>query len=112
MILGVLGLVTVILFGFWPLDLITQPTPFQNAAHNMWYGLWPFQVPAGLAILLIGARRKDERLLIAGSPLVSPYATTSTLIGPWIVAMNYLTDRQAALVWASWWGAVIYRMLV
>lgn len=108
---GAVLAVTLVVFGLWPLDLIDQPTPFVDAGHNLWRGLWPFQVPAGVALIALGFSRKDERLLIAGSPLLSPYAAISTLVGPWIAAVTYLNNWQSSLVFASWWAAVIYRGL-
>ncbi|WP_119070347.1 glycosyltransferase 87 family protein [Aggregatilinea lenta] len=105
----VVGLLSILLFGLWPLDLIDQPAPFKAMTHNLWLGLWPFQVPAGVALLVLGIQRKDERFLIAGSPLVSPYAAMSSMLGPWIATITVLTDWQALAVWASWWIAVVYR---
>ncbi len=105
---GVLVL-SLLFFGFWPRDLIEQPTPFVDATHNLWLGLWPFQLPAGVMVILVGISRRDERLLVAGSPLLSPYAAMSSLLGPWLAAITFLTDWQALAVFASWWGAVIYR---
>jgi hypothetical protein len=101
--------ITILLFGFWPSELMRQPTPFKNATHNLWLGLWPFQVPAGVVLILKGIQHRDGRLLVAGSPFLSPYAATSSLIGPWIAVVTYLTDWQGVIVWASWWGAVVYR---
>jgi hypothetical protein len=106
--LGIL-LASFLAFGFWPQQLLAQPAPFVMATHNLWYGIWPFQVPAGVMLIVLGISRRDERLLVAGSPLVSPYAATSSLLGPWIAAVTFLKDWQALLVFASWWGAVIYR---
>jgi hypothetical protein len=102
-------LLTVILFGIRPLDLHDRPTPFRSGAHNFWRELWPFQVPVGVGLVAAGWSQKDERLLIAGSPFLGPYAALSSLIGPWLVALTYLRTWQAALVWLSWWGAVVYR---
>jgi hypothetical protein len=104
-------LLSFLFFGFWPLELIQQPMPFVDAAHNLFYGLWPFQIPAGLAILLWGIRRNDERFLIAASPLLSPYAATSSLLGPWMAIASYLKSWEASLVFLTWWAAVVYRML-
>lgn len=98
-------------FGLWPLDVIQQPTPFVDAGHNLWAGLWPFQFPAGLAILLLGVKRQDERFLIAASPFLSPYAATSSLLGPWIALASYLNRWETLLVFLAWWGAVLYRLL-
>jgi len=104
-------LITLALFGDWPLDLLRQPHPFAKEGHNLWLGLWPFQAPAGLALIMLGFSRSDEKLLVAGSPLLFPYATMSNLIGPWLAVNAFLKDWQAVLVWLSWWGAVIYRGL-
>jgi hypothetical protein len=101
--------VSVLVAGWWPSELLHHPMPSRNAALNFWLGLWPFQVPAGVALAVKGFQRKDDRLLIASSPFLSPYAATSSLIGPWIAVVTFLTSWQAAIVWASWWGAVLYR---
>jgi hypothetical protein len=98
-------------FGLWPLELLRQPRTLIGETWNLWLGLWPFQVPAGIALILMSLKHRDERLLLAASPLLSPYATTSSLLGPWIAASLYLKDWQAAVVWASWWAAVAYRAL-
>ncbi|MFN8379397.1 MAG: hypothetical protein U0452_12075 [Anaerolineae bacterium] len=106
---GLLFVISFLIWGLWPLELLRQPTPFVGAGHNLWAGLWPFQVPLGVLFLVLGISRKDERFLIAGSPFLSPYAALSTMIGPWIVAVSFLKTWQVAAVWASWWGAVLYR---
>ncbi len=101
---------SLLLFGNWPAALLEQPSPFVEGAHNLWLGLWPFQVPAALLLILLGIRRADERLLISAGPFASPYATTSTLIGPWLAVISFLKDWEAGLVWLAWWGATAYRM--
>jgi hypothetical protein len=103
-------LLSFLFFGFWLLDILKQPTPFVEAAHNLWAGFWPFQIPAGLAILFLGIRRKDERFLIAASPLLSPYAATSSFLGPWIALASFLKGWEALLIFLSWWGAVLSRL--
>jgi hypothetical protein len=110
-IASVIFLLTVPFFGFWPLDVLQQPTPFVNAAHNLWVGLWPFQVPAGIALVLLGVRRKNERFLIAASPFLSPYAATSSLLGPWLTLTSLLKGWEATIVFIAWWGSVIYRLM-
>jgi hypothetical protein len=105
---SVVLLASFVLFGSWPLQLIQQPTPL-HGAHNLWLGLWPFQVPAGLMLILLGVRRRDERFLVAASPLLSPYAATSSLIGMWLAGMTLLRDWEAGVVWLSWWGVTFYR---
>lgn len=105
------SLLSLAVFGNWPLALWRQPAPFVWGAHNLWLGLWPFQAPVGVGLILAGLRRRDERYLLAASPFCLPYATTSSLLGPWLAASAALTDGQALLVWLSWWGAVAWRGL-
>ena len=110
-IVGSAILGTMLLFGPWPLELLSQPTPFRWEGHNLWLGLWPFQAPLGVALLLLGIERKDERFLFSASPFFLPYAAVSSLIGPWLAALSWLKGWQAGLIFLSWWGAVIYRSL-
>jgi hypothetical protein len=104
-------LVSLLWFGNWPLALIRQPLSLVQETWTYWLGLWPYQVPLGITLLLLGLSRKDERLLLAASPFLSPYATTSSMRGPWIAALLLLSRWQAAVVWLSWWAAVAYRGL-
>lgn len=108
---GSVLLITFLIFGFWPLVLLQQPKPFIEGTHNLWLGLWPFQVPVGIAAVLLGISRKDEKLLVAGSPFLFPYATTSSLIGPWLAINSLFKDWQVLIIWFSWWGAVLYRLI-
>ncbi len=107
---GIVG-ISFILWGLWPLDVLNQPTPFVGATHNIWLGLWPFQVPVGVALVLVGIQKRDERSLIAASPFFAPYAATSSLLGPWLVAASGLESWQALIVLMSWWGVVVFRAL-
>ena len=93
-----------------PVEVFQQPGPIGE--HNVWLGLWPFQVPIGIGLIFWGINRRDERFLVAASPFFWPYASTSSLLGPWIVMGTLLKDWQAALVLAGWWGAVVYRSLI
>ena len=108
---GVVLLISMIWFGNWLADLARQPAPFIAATHNVWFGLWPFQVPVGVALILLGMQHQDERYLLAASPFFAPYAALSSLLGPWIAACSGLKAWQAGLVFAAWWGAVAYRVM-
>jgi hypothetical protein len=110
-LLGTAGVIAVslLLFGNWPRDLIQQPMPYMQYTHNLWLGLWPFQVPVGIALCLLALERKDERYLIAASPFLWPYAATSSMLGPWLAAVSGLRWWQALVVLAVWWGAAAYR---
>jgi len=99
-------LLSFLAFGFWPAELLRQPGPV--GGHNVWLGLWPFQIPAGVALALLGVRRKDERFLLASSPFFLPYAATSSFLGPWIVASTLLRDWEAIVVILTWWSVIAY----
>jgi hypothetical protein len=110
--LGVTGLVIVIsliAFGNWPQQLLQQPMPFISATRNLWLGLWPFQVPVGVGLAILGIERREERYLIAASPFFLPYAATSSLLGPWLAVCTGLKSWQSAIVLLVWWGAVALR---
>ncbi len=109
---GSVMLVSLLWFGNWPLEILRQPKPLLTDTWNLWLGLWPYQVPAGVALLLFGLSRRDERLLVSASPFLFPYATISSLLGPWAAVCTFLTEWQAVLVLASWWAATVYRAFV
>lgn len=105
-------ILTFVLLGNWAKDLLSQPTGFMAAVnYNFWQGLWPYQIPVGVGMLALGIGRKDDRYLVASSPFLSPYITTSSLYGVWLVVLTALNDWQAGLVFAAWWGAILYRMM-
>ncbi|MGD8554993.1 MAG: hypothetical protein PVJ32_06105 [Anaerolineales bacterium] len=103
---------SLLLVGNWLRDLIQQPTPFVQLTHNLWLGIWPFQVPVGMGLCLLALERKDERYLIAASPFLWPYAATSSMLGPWLAAVSGLRWWQALVVLAVWWGAAAYRAII
>ena len=100
-------LFSLLLFGNWPLELIRQPGPVGQ--HNIWLGLWPYQILVGMGIVFYGMNRKDERFFIAASPFFLPYAATSSLLGPWIVMMTLLKNWQATIVLLAWWAISVFR---
>lgn len=103
--------ISILIYGNWMEQLLLNPPPFINEAHNIWLGSWPYQVPVGIAILTLGFTRRDERLMVASSPLLSPYAALSSFLGAWIAILTFLEDWQALLVWLSWWAGIVYRGL-
>jgi hypothetical protein len=92
---GAAWILSLLLFGSWPMALFNQLSPFVEQAHNLWLGLWPLQVPVGLLLILLGIRRADERMLVSAGPSASPYAATSSLIGPWMAGVSFLKDWEA-----------------
>lgn len=103
--------ISFIVFGLWPLELLRQPSNFIGLGLNIWGGLWPFQVPLGLVLLLRAIERRDDRYLLAASPFFMPYAATSSLIGPWLALCGFLKDWQALLVLLAWWAASFSRLI-
>lgn len=104
-------LLSFLVFGLWPIDLLRQPKEFAEMGLNIWGGLWPYQVPLGIVLVFRAWKQKDDRYLIACSPFFMPYAATSSLIGPWIALCSILEDWQAAIVLISWWAASFSRLL-
>jgi hypothetical protein len=104
-------LLSLLVFGPWPLEWLANPKTPYTMGHNLWRDVWPLQVPIGLAVLFYALRKKDERYLAAASPLLSPYAPISTMIGPWLALSGLLEDWQALVVVVAWWATILYRSL-
>lgn len=112
LITGGVIVLTLFLIPNWVQSLLGQPSGFMATVnYNFWQGLWPYNLPVGVGLLAMGIARKDDRYLLSSSPFLAPYITMSSLFGPWLAALAALNDWQAGLVFASWWGVVIYRML-
>ncbi|WP_152965564.1 hypothetical protein [Thermanaerothrix daxensis] len=111
LIAAMVGLVSFLIFGPWPLALLNQPRGIIYLGHNIWGGLWPYNVPIGLALVFFATQKQDLRFIVAASPFFMPYAAMSSLIGPWITLSNLLEDWQAAVVLIAWWAASFYRFL-
>lgn len=102
--------ISFLLFGLWPLEMMNQSVDIIGNGLNIWGGLWPFQVPLGLVLLLRAIERRDDRYLLAASPFFIPYAATSSLIGPWLALCGFLKDWQALIVLLAWWAASFSRL--
>ncbi|MBZ0320288.1 MAG: glycosyltransferase 87 family protein [Anaerolineae bacterium] len=110
LIVGGVLLLSLLLLGNWITDWLTYGSRLTAYPHNLWRGLWPFQVPLGLFFLLQGIRDHDEKLLIAASPFLVPYAALSSFIGVWLVALSYLNRWQSAALFMGWWLVVLSRL--
>lgn len=111
-ILFIFLVITILLFGIWPLDLINQPKPFVSDHHNIWYGLWPFQVVVGIVLLLHSISTKKFLYQLAASPFMMPYATIGNLYGLWLSMCILLPEWHTVVVVITWWCAVVYRLLI
>ena len=103
--------ISFLIFGLWPLEYARQSVDIIGNGLNIWGGLWPYQVPLGLVLLLRAIERRDERYLMASSPFFLPYAATSSLIGPWVALCGFLKDWQALIVLLAWWAASFSRLI-
>lgn len=110
LMVGGVFLLSLLLLGNWIVDWLTYGSTLAAYPHNLWQGLWPFQVPLGLFFLLQGIRDHDEKLLIAASPFLVPYAALSSFIGVWLVALSYLNRWQAVALFVGWWLVVLSRL--
>lgn len=110
--LGILA-ITVLLYGWWPGDILAQASEadLSNQGHNFFAGFWPFQLIAGLGILSVAWERDDERLYIASSPFLFSYAASYSFFPTLLAAFSMMKRWQCAIIWATWWGAIIYRAI-
>ncbi len=109
---GIVG-ISFLIFGNWPMKILAQQYAEQNvsAGHNIFGGLWPFQLVIGLGLLSVAFDREDERIYIAASPFLMPYASTSSFIGTLLTAFSMIRHWQATIIWLAWWGGIVYRGL-
>jgi len=108
-ILGIL--LSLALFGNWPVAALSRPLPYVDNPNNYWFGFWPSQLPLAALLMVLGGFSSDL-LLMAASPFVSPYATTYSFVGPAMAIVSRLRIRDTVLVWIVWWGVIIFRWLV
>ncbi|NMB88262.1 MAG: DUF2029 domain-containing protein [Chloroflexi bacterium] len=90
-------------FGNWLPAYLAQPVDLIDKGHNVFRYLFPYQVIPGLLLAWIGWKRQDEKFWIGASPFFSPYAATSTLLGPLMLLLSQLKDWQAVAVVALYW---------
>ena len=109
---AVLLILSFIFYGLWPLQLIKMPNNLTQVSHNLWLNLWPSTIPVGVGLLLVGLRKKDEKMLLASSPFFSPYCPISTLIGLWMMLAVKLETWILYVVLAAWWGADILQAVI
>ena len=99
-------LLLAVAYRYW--EAIDANAHLVNAPFNVWAGVWPLQVPAGLAILLTGWQKRDARLLLAASPLLVPYATIGSLLPMWIAACASLNRWVILMTWIAIWVVLFW----
>jgi len=105
-------LVSLVLFGNWPLIVLQSPKPFLAGAHNFWRGFWPGQLLFGALLVALAWDRRDERFFLAASPFLSPYAGTYSFVGPALGLAMSLKTWQLVLILIVWWFVTFYRWFV
>src|SRR5207245_10401854 len=91
----------VVVYRYW--EAIDANAHLVDASFNVWRGIWPLQVPVGIALVFSGWHKRDVRLLLAASPLLVPYATIGSLLPIWIAACASLNRWVALATWAAIW---------
>lgn len=96
---GVVGLLSLLLYRY-PFSIGTPPADVVASAS---YDVFPWGIPFGLALIALAVKREDAWLAYAASPLLVPYFTSHTLIGPFLVLVT--RDKRWALVaWLAGWA--------
>ena len=106
LIMGTVLGISLLVFGLWP-QTMYQSLPDVGHGSNLWAHTWPLSGIAGVALAAAGAYRKDERILVASSPLLFPYAAYHTLYGPWVALMTSLKRWQALAAWLVCWAHLL-----
>jgi hypothetical protein len=99
---GSIFLLSLVIFGLWPLEVIDKKVPL-DAYHNFWRTTWPWNSIVGFILVFFWIRTRDERLLISASPFFSPYAGLNSFLGAWIALHTKLKDWQAAVLFVIAW---------
>jgi hypothetical protein len=102
---AVVGL-SFVCFGWWPMVVAREPGPVLDLPGLM-RGTWPYKLGLGAVMLAIALYKKDNLLLLAASPLFSPYAHTYSFIGLSLCVAR-LKPLPAFLLVAAWWAACLY----
>jgi hypothetical protein len=90
-------LVSVALFGPWPLRFLEVPGLV--SAHNA--SLWPASIPVGMALLVASIRTREVRFALAASPCLSPVVLLHGWSGA-LLAIAVSTSELVAAVVGMW----------
>jgi len=96
---GITGLLGLILYSY-PFSIGTPPADVVATAS---YDVFPWGVPVGIALIAWAIKREDPWLAYAASPLLVPYFTSHTLIGPFLV-LAARSKRWALVAWIAGWA--------
>jgi hypothetical protein len=95
-------LASFLVYGLW----LTNSLSILDDSHGRWnISLWPYSIPIGLALLVIGIARRQAEWTWGASPLLSPYASFNVFNGlPLaIVKKPWLLGPLVAVMWFAVW---------
>jgi hypothetical protein len=101
--LAVLAVLSVVLYGPWPLRFGREVDLWWNAS------LWPGSIPFGLAFLAAALSRRRIQSALVASPLLSPYVLLHSWVGALAATLDSLPVAIAATL--GLWGLVALRAL-
>jgi hypothetical protein len=88
-------IISFVIFGLYPLR---NPDDYLTKIQN--FSMWPVSIPFGVAFLLFSVRKKDERLAMISSPLLSPYVQPQS----WSIAiLGVVHEYEVAILTISSW---------
>jgi len=103
LITGSVLFLSFLFFGNWPAAILSQPKDMVYGGHNLFLHTWPYNIIIGVILAYLGWKKKDEKYLVGASPFFSPYAATSSLIGPLMLVIALVKDWQAVLIVTAYW---------
>ncbi len=83
-------LLSFVIFGLWPLKFRS----IFGIAKDFNASLWPWSIPAGLALMVVAIRKRNVKFAMPASPCLSPYA----LFHSWSSALIAASASDAAMV--------------
>ncbi len=95
-----------VFFGFWPAAVASTPGPVADLPRLMREG-WVYKLCLGAVLVAIALRKKDKLLLLAASPLLSPYAHTFSFFGLSLCVAR-LKPLPATLLVGAWWVVCLF----
>jgi hypothetical protein len=90
--LAAFSLLSLILFGPWPLRFSREIDLWWNAS------LWPTSIPFGLALLALALSRRQLRHSLVASPMLSPYVLLHSWAGALATTLESVPVAGAAVI--------------
>lgn len=87
-------LISLAIFGLWPLEFIRQEVPqvYYNAS------LWPMSIPVGVALFVAAIRKRKVEYAMAASPCLSPYLLFYSWGGALLSIVSSVPETIAAVI--------------